>query len=165
MMAVETQTTALIASGPYAHVRNPIYLADILTLAGIGFVVPWPGTLLVWLLLPVVYGEIVSHEEGRLRGAFKTAYTGYRQNVPRFGWRFSAWCGQRSPVRFRLAEGLINNFLYLPLVPGFLVGAATGKLWHGVLVGAAGPVGWVILHFWRNFRPGGLARRGPHDDG
>ena len=165
MMAVETQTTALITSGPYAHVRNPIYLADILTLAGMGFVVPWPGTLLVWLLLPVVYGSIVSHEERQLGGAFKTTYTGYRQNVPRLGWRFSAWRGTCGHVRFRLAEGVINNFLYLPLVPGFLVSAATGKLWHGVLVGAAGPVGWVILHFWRNFRPGGLARRRLDDDG
>ena len=160
MMAVQTQTTALFTSGPYAHVRNPIYLADILTLAGMGFVVPWPGTLLVWLLLPVVYGKIISHEERQLGGAFKTDYTEYLQNVPRLGWRFSPWPDKHTPKRFSFAEGVINNFLYLPLVPGFLVSAATGKLWHGVLVGAAGPVGWIILHFWRNFRPGGLARRG-----
>jgi len=159
MMALKTQTTALITSGPYGHVRNPIYLADNLTLAGMGFVVPWPGTLLVWLLLPVIYGSVISHEERQLGEAFKTAYTAYRHNVPRLGWRFSAWRSTGAPVRFRPAEGVVNNFLYLPLIPGFLVSAATGNLWHGVLVGAAGPVGWVILHFWRNFRQGGLARR------
>ena len=165
MMAVEAQTTALITSGPYAHVRNPIYLADILTLAGMGFVVPWPGTLLVWLLLPVVYGSITSHEEQQLGKAFKTGYAEYRQNVPKLGWRFFPWKDKSTPVRFSLSEGFINNFLYLPLVPGFLVSATTGKLWHGVLVGVAGPVGWVILHFWRDFRPGGLARRRPDHDG
>jgi hypothetical protein len=35
----------------------------------------------------------------------------------------------------------------------------TGVLWHGVAVGAVGPVAWVAVHFWRNFRKGGLHER------
>lgn len=163
MMAVEERTDSLIIAGPYRHVRNPIYLADILTLAGMGLVVPWPGTLLVWLSLAIVYPQVIAFEESRLRDSLGALYQAYIDNVPRLSWRRTAWRGEGASAAFSWREGLLNNFIYLPLVPGFIVCAVTGVLWHGVAVGAAGPVGWVALHFWRNFKPGGLARRGADD--
>jgi protein-S-isoprenylcysteine O-methyltransferase Ste14 len=160
MMAVNVQTDALLTAGPYGHVRNPIYLADILTLAGMGLVVPWPGALLVWLLLRLAYPRIIAHEEANLRAAFGARYDEYAHHVDRLDWSFKAWRGERRGGAFSWREGLTNNFIYLPLVPGFVVCALTGALWHGVAVGAAGPVGWIALHFWRNYNRGGLARRG-----
>jgi len=160
MMSVHIRTDELITAGPYGHVRNPIYLSDILTLAGMGLVVPWPGTLLVWLLLALIYPPIMAFEEKRLAAQIGEAYIKFKQEVPRLGWRWKSYRPEKVTGMFDCREGLINNFIYLPLIPGFLVSAATGVLWHGVAVGAIGPVGWVLLHFWRNFRPGGLARKG-----
>ncbi len=164
MMAVDVQTDALITAGPYAHVRNPIYLADIITLAGMGFVVPWPGALLMWALLALVYPRVMAHEEANLTGKLGEVYVQFKRHVPRLSWRFSGWHGGHAAGAFSWREGLENNFIYLPLVPGFVVCALTGVLWHGVAVGAIGPLGWVALHFWRNFKPGGLARQDAYDE-
>lgn len=164
MMAVDVQTDGFITGGPYRHVRNPIYLADILTLAGMGLVVPWVGTFVVWGLLLVTYPRVMGHEEINLAGRLGEPYEEFRRNVPRLAWRFWPWTGGRGDGHFVWAEGLVNNFLYLPLVPGFVLCALTGVLWHGVAVGAIGPAGWVALHFWRNFKPGGLARVEKGDD-
>ncbi|MDP8222471.1 MAG: isoprenylcysteine carboxylmethyltransferase family protein [Candidatus Lernaella stagnicola] len=164
MMAVDVQTDGLITGGPYRHVRNPIYLADILTLAGMALVVPWPGAVLVCLLLPATYLAVMSYEEERLTAELGEPYVEFKQAVPRLAWKFAPWRDGRGGGAFSWREGLENNFIYLPLVPGFVVCAVTGVLWHGVLVGAIGPVGWVALHFWRNFKPGGLARREGHDE-
>ena len=160
MMAVHVQSDALITRGPYAHVRNPIYLSDIMTLGGMGLVVPWPGTVLVAILLVVVYTNVIGHEEKALSASQKERYADFLANVPRLGWRLFGYRSEQPEGQFSLREGLINNFIYLPLVPGFLVCALTGTLWHGVAVGAIGPVAWVLLHFWQNFKPGGLAKEG-----
>ncbi|MCZ7585256.1 MAG: isoprenylcysteine carboxylmethyltransferase family protein [Deltaproteobacteria bacterium] len=164
MMSVTVRTDRLITSGPYAHVRNPIYTADIMTLAGMALVVPWPGTVAMVLLLALVYPRVIAYEEKNLAASLGEAYGDYRYHVPRLGWRVSAY-GAGSARGVRWAEGVANNFLYLPIVPGFVVCAWTGVLWHGVAVGAIGPVAWVALHFWRNYRRGGLARpRPPSND-
>ncbi len=158
MMSVAVRTDDLIASGPYAHVRNPIYLSDLAILAGMGLVVPWSGSLVVWGILAFVYPRVMRHEEAMLGRRFGSRYLEFCRRVPRLIPRFRSAIDRPriSPIDWR--EGARNNFLYVPLVPGFVVCAATGRLWHGVAVGAAGPVFWVALHFWRNFGPAGLAR-------
>jgi len=163
MMSVRVRDDALIIAGPYAHVRNPIYLADILTLAGMGLVVPELGTLVVWTLLALIYPRIIAYEEQTLSAKYGARYADYAARVPRLGWRIDPYRSEGTNAAFSFREGLLNNFLYLPLIPGFLVAAATGVLWHGVAVGAIGPVAWIVQHFWRNFKPGGLARK--TDDG
>jgi len=163
MMNVRVQTDALILSGPYAHVRNPIYLSDIMTLAGMGLVVPVLGGVTVWLSIWFVYRKLTAYEQASLSQNRSGSYSTYIQNVPKWGWRIKPYRAENvSPIEFNLREGLANNFIYLPLVPGFITCAITGVLWHGVAVGAAGPLAWVLLHFWRNFKPGGLAENA-HD--
>jgi protein-S-isoprenylcysteine O-methyltransferase Ste14 len=124
-----------------------------------GLVVPWPGSLLVWTLLPILYSRIIAYEEEILSARFGSAYSQYSSGVPRLRWKISASNTGGAGV-FTWKEGLFNNFIYLPLIPGFLVCASTGVLWHGVAVGAIGPLAWIVLHFWRNFKPGGLSRKG-----
>jgi protein-S-isoprenylcysteine O-methyltransferase Ste14 len=74
----------LATGGPYAYVRNPIYLASIVL--GLGMV----GLLGdVWMLLPYIavfiflYTTIVTAEEEFLRGQFGAAYAHYCAHVPR----------------------------------------------------------------------------------
>lgn len=159
MMAVGIQTDKLITGGPYNHLRNPIYLADILTLSGMALVVPWPGSILVIGLLAFIYPQLMSYEEERLTNDLGEPYADYREKVPRILARISPYRSDQPATPFCLREGVENNFIYLPLIPGFVACAITGTLWHGVAIGAIGPVGWVALHFWRNFKKGGLAQR------
>lgn len=62
---------ALITGGVYRLSRNPIYLADVLLLAG--FILIW-GAHLAWPLVPllawVLQRRFITPEESRLRAAF-----------------------------------------------------------------------------------------------
>ncbi|RKY69568.1 MAG: isoprenylcysteine carboxylmethyltransferase family protein [Candidatus Latescibacterota bacterium] len=87
----------LVTSGPYAHLRNPIYLGNFLL--GLGFCLatwawmPWMvGIYIAGFLLQ--YSLIISLEETRLRELFGKQYEGYAQAVPRFLPRLSPYRGE-----------------------------------------------------------------------
>jgi protein-S-isoprenylcysteine O-methyltransferase Ste14 len=75
----------LLASGPYARTRNPIYVANLsillggAVLAGLG---PW--SLLVWAIGWGVYHLVVRVEEGALGQLFGESYKTYCARVPRW---------------------------------------------------------------------------------
>lgn len=76
----------LIVSGPFAHVRNPLYVGNIMMYVGIGIMsnALWPWLVLaafVWFVFQ--YIVIVKHEEAFLQKEFAN-YAEYRANVPRF---------------------------------------------------------------------------------
>ena len=83
----------LVTSGPYAYVRNPIYLGNLLI--GLGVVTmmeSWVALGVLLVVFSVEYGSIVSLEEEFLRKAFGDRYEEYRRQVPR-------WVPRLSPVR------------------------------------------------------------------
>ena len=96
----ETRTTGgvggtyLVISGPFAFVRNPLYVGNILLYTGIG--------IMSWSLFPylqiaailffaVQYHFIVLEEEKFLKEKFGEAYKKYFKNVPRFIPRFISY--------------------------------------------------------------------------
>ena len=82
----------LVTAGPYAYVRNPLYLANLAT--AFGFALAFTGANSLgkrWLLRALglgtmawVYATIVPHEEEFLRAKFGDAYDAYTERVPRF---------------------------------------------------------------------------------
>jgi len=77
----------LVTSGPFAHVRNPLYLGNILLYVGMGIasnaLFPWLQTAgLLWFAFQ--YSAIVGLEEDYLRTRFGDAYARYCAAVPRF---------------------------------------------------------------------------------
>ena len=89
----ETRTTGsvggtfLIVSGPFAHVRNPLYVGNMLMYFGFGIMsfAIFPYLQIVALAFFVVqYHFIVKEEEGYLRNAYGKIYEDYENNVPRF---------------------------------------------------------------------------------
>ncbi len=89
----ETRTTGgvggtyLVISGPFAHVRNPLYVGNILMYLGLGIMsmALFPYLQIVAILFFIVqYDFIVKEEEGFLEKKFGSDYQKFLQNVPRF---------------------------------------------------------------------------------
>lgn len=82
----------LITSGPFGHVRNPLYIGNMFMYTGAAvianFWMPWL-VLLVWLFFGTQYYLIVKLEEDKLNDLFGDAYRDYCRQVPRFLPRLS----------------------------------------------------------------------------
>ena len=90
----QIEAPALITGGPFAFVRNPIYLASILL--GFGMVIlvgdPWLLGMHIGVCI-LLYAAIVPAEESFLRQRFGAQYEEYCQAVPRFWPRLLPWSG------------------------------------------------------------------------
>lgn len=83
----EAGAPELVSNGPFAYVRNPLYIGNILIYVG---AVLLSGTwfpylaILIFLFFYIQYTFIVSHEEAKLEILFKDSYVEYKKSVPRF---------------------------------------------------------------------------------
>jgi protein-S-isoprenylcysteine O-methyltransferase Ste14 len=102
---LETRATAdvgaprLVTAGPYGHVRNPLYVGNILMYTGIGVMggIWWLPVLgLLWFGFQ--YYMIVAREQGYLRQAFGAEYQTYCENVPSFIPRITPWRGGNNAI-------------------------------------------------------------------
>lgn len=78
-------TKKLVAKGPFAWVRNPIYGADAIIIMGLAFLTGSPSMLLYDLLYVLgmdIYVRVV--EEPALERRFGEAYARYKEAVPRW---------------------------------------------------------------------------------
>jgi protein-S-isoprenylcysteine O-methyltransferase Ste14 len=95
-----TRQGPLITTGPYAFVRNPLYVGN--GLLWTGFVLM--ATLLwmlpiAWLVFGFEYGSIAAWEEARLRTHYGPDYDAYAAVVPRWIPSLVArWHGPHAPV-------------------------------------------------------------------
>ena len=89
----ETRTTGtvggafLVVSGPFAHVRNPLYLGNILMYVGLGVMsyALFPYLQVVALVYFMFqYHMIVKEEEEYLKKTYGKSYEEYVNKVPRF---------------------------------------------------------------------------------
>ena len=77
----------VIMAGPFARVRNPLYIGNILLYTGVCSMslALWPWlALAAFVFFSVQYALIVSREEEFLAQEFGGQYEEYRRNVPRF---------------------------------------------------------------------------------
>ncbi len=81
----EIAAESLVTNGPYAHLRNPLYLANMLLYTGTTIVaniwMPWM-LLFVWIYFGLQYYLIVRVEEATLQDLFGDLYLDYRKEVP-----------------------------------------------------------------------------------
>ncbi len=81
----------LITAGPYSHLRNPLYLGNLIS--WLGFAIASSGDVPLWasavvfasviLSYAVIYGAIIPLEENYLRKTFGEPFDEYLQSVPR----------------------------------------------------------------------------------
>jgi len=84
--------TNLVVTGQYRHVRNPMYVALVIIVAGQGV---WLGSgallayaTLLWVLFHL---RVVSYEEPTLAKQFGASYEEYQRGVPRWLPRSTPW--------------------------------------------------------------------------
>jgi protein-S-isoprenylcysteine O-methyltransferase Ste14 len=97
----------LITTGPFAYVRNPLYVGNFLITTGIAI---YSGT--VWIMILTIlafatqYFFIVEYEESILREKFGAEYDSYCKTVP-------AWFAKRRPkieeVEWPSPQGIIES--------------------------------------------------------
>lgn len=115
----ETRTTGevggtyLITSGPFAYVRNPLYVGNMIMYAGVGVM---SMALFPWLVLAacmwffIQYTLIVNKEEEYLAERFGEAYEHYRRHVRRFLPRLTPYVAPTPPPkRARTSEGFASE--------------------------------------------------------
>jgi hypothetical protein len=80
----------LTTTGPYAHVRNPLYLGSILMAAGFAVALEsWAVGLALALMFVAIYVPVIASEERFLRATFP-GFDDYCSRVPRLIPRLSA---------------------------------------------------------------------------
>lgn len=87
---------ALAATGPYAHIRHPQYIAFVLIM--LGFLIQWP-TLLTLAMFPVLvymYVRLARREEQEAARQFGDAYRRYAARTPAFVPKWRRLFGKRS---------------------------------------------------------------------
>jgi S-adenosylmethionine-diacylglycerol 3-amino-3-carboxypropyl transferase len=147
MMSFEVKTDALLSSGPYQLVRNPIYLADLIAFTGFALGLPPIGLLLPGLLF-LHYTRLIGYEEISLLKEFGRDYAIYQGRVPCLLPGFGSLRRLAAALKeFRVTrDGVRHNALYLLFIPGYVLAAATGKLVWAVAVGLPAVVDWAIVH-------------------
>ena len=112
----ETRTTGdvggtfLIVSGPFAHVRNPLYVGNILMYAGLGLMsfALFPYLQIAGIIFFYIqYTFIVLEEENYLRKTFGEEFENYAKNVRRFFPRITKYIsGNTIQPPFNFKAGL-----------------------------------------------------------
>jgi protein-S-isoprenylcysteine O-methyltransferase Ste14 len=87
----------LVTTGPYAYVRNPLYVGNLGIAVGLAiWIGSTAGVALLALALALHYARVVRAEEHGLEGDFGDRYRAYRDATPRWLPSARLWQGARS---------------------------------------------------------------------
>jgi protein-S-isoprenylcysteine O-methyltransferase Ste14 len=116
----------LATTGPYAFVRNPIYLGSIVLGVGmVGIVGDWRLSPLCFGTFAALYFVIIPAEEEFLQREYPLEYKVYCRNVRRLLPRFTPWAGaDRTPFAWQPALREWQTVIILVSILAFLFGVA-----------------------------------------
>ena len=123
----EMRTASVVADGPYRHVRNPLYLANILMSFGLGLMASRLGWVVIVVGMLIFMYRLIGREEAALLAGQGERYRAYHAAVPRLWpalaprlpsagsqarWR-QAWRGEAFFWGFALASAAFAATLQL----------------------------------------------------
>ena len=117
----------LVTTGPYAHVRNPLYLGNLLLSLGICIIANVYWMIIVLLIgYFIQYLPIITSEEAYLRDFCGTAYEAYYAAVPRFIPRLRSYANPsaHSYSFTRALKAEKRTLTAIACVIGLIVGAS-----------------------------------------
>ena len=124
----------LVTTGPYAHVRNPLYLGNLLLSLGVCIIANVYWMIIVLLVgYFIQYLPIIASEEAYLRDFCGTAYQTYYTAVPRFIPRLRSYANPsaHSFSFYRALKAEKRTLTAIACVIGLIVGA--GMLAHSLV--------------------------------
>jgi protein-S-isoprenylcysteine O-methyltransferase Ste14 len=140
-------TDAVVADGPYRHVRNPLYLGTLVQAIGFSLIASRLGAVLLVVLMSTFVLRLIGREEAELVASQGDRYRAYRAAVPKLlpalrprlasGGRRAAWgqafLGETFSWMLALAVGSFMvvhgpRFFYIFLGAGFAIYAVTTRL-------------------------------------
>ncbi|MDD5019631.1 MAG: isoprenylcysteine carboxylmethyltransferase family protein [Candidatus Omnitrophica bacterium] len=131
-----SKSRSLATSGPYAYVRNPLYLGNFILGLGVVVVADNMWLLLYYLLsFFVLYAGTIQEEQRVLEEKFGAAYREYLAGVPMLfptGRRFRKAGGQA----FSIAQSFKNGEFIR--ICGFLLLAVFLFLWYSLFIKKSG---------------------------
>lgn len=77
----DLRTERLLIVGPYRHLRDPLYLGNILLFTGFGLVLPYPGLFLSFGLTLGLVLMLARDEERAMAARYGAEYADYRASV------------------------------------------------------------------------------------
>jgi len=151
----ELHSDRLVADGPYRHLRNPLYLGNILLAVGLGLMASRTGFLiLVIATVPFVYRLILCEEAGLLESQGE-GYRRYFEAVPRL------WPSLRPRVpaggaRPNWVDGIVGETFIWSFALGMAVFDVTLRLAHfWIIMGAGFAVYFVHARLRKRRKPAG----------
>ncbi|MBI4491637.1 MAG: isoprenylcysteine carboxylmethyltransferase family protein [Chloroflexi bacterium] len=104
----ETRAEALLTAGPYAYVRNPMYLGGLVVTTALAAMSGlWYAAPIAWGAYLFVYANVIPFEEAFLRQRFGDEYLAYLRAVPRLLPTLRPYSERQG--KFRLREALANE--------------------------------------------------------
>jgi protein-S-isoprenylcysteine O-methyltransferase Ste14 len=118
----------LVTDGLYHHVRNPMYVGNLLIMCGVALASNSWGCLLVAVPLFLgIYAAIVAAEEDFLRSRFGAAFDAYCRDVPRWIPRFAGLGETLRGMKFHWRRVIVKEY-GTPL--GWVCGVCLLALWN-----------------------------------
>jgi hypothetical protein len=80
---LEPSCGQVVVSGPYRHLRNPLYLGTWLVTVPVALLMPVAGAIFTFAALSIFLVRIIGGEESHLVDKLGESYNAYRARVPR----------------------------------------------------------------------------------
>jgi S-adenosylmethionine-diacylglycerol 3-amino-3-carboxypropyl transferase len=154
VMSFRVRKDVLASGGPYRISRNPIYLADLIAFCGFALCLS-PVGLAMPVLLYLHYNQLITYEEQNLEQQFGGEFLKYKENTPRLIPGFPTILRSATVLKsfYINRDGFRHNALYLLFIPGFLVAAAAGSLFHAMIIGLPAVLDWAVIHTLIGMKP------------
>ena len=137
---------ALVADGPYRHVRNPLYFANLFLAAGFGVMASRAGWLFMIVGMWLVCYRLILREEDGLRKTQGESYVAYLKAVPRL-WPSIAARVPGSGAEPRWGEAFAGESLFWLFGVGVLIFAITLRMTYSVIViGTSFPIYFLLVY-------------------
>jgi protein-S-isoprenylcysteine O-methyltransferase Ste14 len=85
------KNSQLSVTGPYAHVRNPLYLGSFLLALGFALASHWLFVVMVLAFFILIYAPTIAQERLKMISLFPDQYPAYEAHVPMFVPRPTPW--------------------------------------------------------------------------
>jgi protein-S-isoprenylcysteine O-methyltransferase Ste14 len=137
---------AIVADGPYRHLRNPLYLGAILLAFGMSLLVSPAGFLLITIGLTIFFLRLMGLEEAKLESEQGESYREFYRRVPRL-WPSLTPRLPRGGIKPRWGQAILGEIHMWGFFAGMAAFAVTLNLrvaWW--IVGTA-----VVLYVLRSY--------------